>query len=167
MDKDNLDDIVIVAVELLNEIKVFDASVLNPINFIMLSVLEYALKKSNNNNTLRLWLMKVEAKLGLTSKFTGVASQVKFEEEGAGLNENFVKFGASKFSHYLEFGTMKELDLTNQRYEKYFYDQQQSNKNSLVQGFKKRDFDGLNGYMQQGELLENSFFNTVVKMMSL
>jgi hypothetical protein len=82
VDKDNLDDLVIVSIELLNEIKAFEPSVLNPINFMMLSILEYALKKSNNNNTLRLWLMKVEAKLGLSTKFTGVASQVKFDDEG-------------------------------------------------------------------------------------
>jgi len=37
----------------------------------------------------------------------------------------------------------------------------------LVDGFRKRHFESLDGHMQQGEKLEGSFFNTVVKMMSL
>jgi hypothetical protein len=64
---------VIIAVELLLEIKVWEASILNPINFMTISLLEYGLKKSPNNNTLRLMLMKVSDKLGLTSKYTGAS----------------------------------------------------------------------------------------------
>ena len=55
VDKDNLDDVIIVAIELLHEIKEYDASVLNPINFMMMFILEEAMEKSKVNNTLRLW----------------------------------------------------------------------------------------------------------------
>jgi hypothetical protein len=74
IDRVNLDDIIIVAIEILQEIKIYEQSVLSPINFIKISILEYALKRSPNNNNLRIWLMKIEDKMGLSSKFTGVSS---------------------------------------------------------------------------------------------
>ena len=45
-DRVNLDDIIIVAAELLMTVKIWEWSVLNPINFQLLAMLEYALKKS-------------------------------------------------------------------------------------------------------------------------
>jgi len=162
VDKHNLDDIIIVAAELLYEIKVYEWSVLNPINFMLIAIVEYAIKKSPNNNSLRVQLLKAYDKLGLTSKFTGVSSNVKGLED-----EQFVKFGALKYSHYQEYGTNKELDLTCQRYEKYFSEAQAKNKSELVNGFKNREFQGLNDLITKNDRLEKSFFLNVVKMSKL
>ena len=139
VDKENLDDLIIVAAELLYEIKVYEWSVLNPVNFILICIVEYAIKLSPNNNSLRIQLLKAYDKLGLTSKFTGVSSNVKGLED-----DEFVKFGALKYSHYQEYGVSKELDLTCQRYEKYFSEAQAKNKSDLVNGFKNKEFEGLN-----------------------
>ena len=118
-----------------------------------ISILEYALKKSPSNNNLRLWLMKLTDKLGLSSKFTSVSSNIK------GLSdENFEKFGALKFSHYQDYGTNKELDLTCQRYEKYYGEAIAKNINDLVNGFKNREFQGLNNLLNKNEKLDKSFF---------
>jgi hypothetical protein len=38
----NLDDMILIAVEMFNELKLFDTTVLNPINFSMISILELA-----------------------------------------------------------------------------------------------------------------------------
>ena len=43
MDKINAEDLMIIAVELLHESQMYDPTVLNPINFIMISILEHAL----------------------------------------------------------------------------------------------------------------------------
>lgn len=43
LDIKNLEDLIVIAVELLNDMKLFDASVLNPINYLMVVILEYAL----------------------------------------------------------------------------------------------------------------------------
>jgi hypothetical protein len=115
VDRANLDDIILVAIEILHGIKKYEQSVLNPINFMKVCILEYALKKSPNNNSLRIWMMKTCDKLGLTTKLTNYSSSVK------GLNDaDFEKFGAMKFAHYQDFGFAKELELTSQRYEKYY-----------------------------------------------
>jgi len=76
VDKSNLDDVIIVAAELLLEIKVWDFSHLNPVTFMLITILEYAIKKSGANNSLRLLLMKVEDRMGLSSKFHGISNQV-------------------------------------------------------------------------------------------
>eukprot|EP00351_Strombidinopsis_sp_SopsisLIS2011_P003459 CAMPEP_0116872526 /NCGR_PEP_ID=MMETSP0463-20121206/3300_1 /TAXON_ID=181622 /ORGANISM="Strombidinopsis sp, Strain SopsisLIS2011" /LENGTH=66 /DNA_ID=CAMNT_0004512883 /DNA_START=674 /DNA_END=874 /DNA_ORIENTATION=- len=56
---------VLIAVELLYEIKQYDWTVLNPINFIMISLLEFGLTKYPENKSMRVWLIKMYAKLGL------------------------------------------------------------------------------------------------------
>ena len=105
VDRLNLDDTIVVAAELLYEVKIYEWSVLNPINFMLISVLELAVSKSPNNSTLRVWLMKVLGKLGLTSRLTGVSKNIKDFAD-----ENFEKFGALKYSHYQAYGTERELE---------------------------------------------------------
>jgi len=63
------------------EIKLYDGSVLNPINFMIITIAEYAIKFSPDNNGIRILLLKAYAKLGLTSKFSGVSSNVKGLED--------------------------------------------------------------------------------------
>jgi len=65
VDHNNLQDMVLIAVELLYEIKQYDWTVLNPINFIMISLLEFGLTKYPENKSMRVWLIKMYAKLGL------------------------------------------------------------------------------------------------------
>ncbi len=141
-DKSNLDDLIIIAAELLYSIKIYEWSVLNSINFILISLLELAVSKSPQNNTLRIWLMKILAKLGLASRFTGVAQNVKGYED-----EDFEKLGALKYSHFQAYGTERELENTCQRYEKYYSEASIKNKSELVNGFKNRDFEELNGLL--------------------
>lgn len=94
-DKINLEDMIVVAAELLYEVKIYEWCVLNPINFMLVSMLELAIGRSPLNSTLRVWLMRILGKLGLSSRFTGISTNVK------GLaDQNFEKFGALKYSHY-------------------------------------------------------------------
>lgn len=58
-DKRNLDDLIIISVEILYTLKIYDWSVLNPINFQMIILLEMGLANSQSNNSIRLWLMKI------------------------------------------------------------------------------------------------------------
>ena len=94
-DRQNLDDIIIVAAELLYEVNIYEWSVLNPINFMLISVLELGLTKNPNNNSIKIWLMKILGKLGLSSRFSQIGSSVK------GLSDSdFESFGALKYSIY-------------------------------------------------------------------
>jgi hypothetical protein len=153
IDKINLDDLIIISVELLFEINQYEWSVLNPMNFMAISILEYGLKKSPTNGSIRIWLMKFYGKLGLTSKFTSIGQNVKNLAE-----ENFEKFGGLKYTYYQAFGVERELDATNTRYENYYTEALTKNKNALTNGFKNRDFEQLNNLLQNNDKLENSFF---------
>ena len=153
---------IVVAAELLYEVKIYEWCVLNPVNFMLVSMLELAIGRSPTNSTLRIWLMRILAKLGLSSRFTGISTNVK------GLaDQNFEKFGALKYSHYQAFGVERELDQTCGRYEKYYSEALAKNKNSLVSGFRNRDFQELNDLLAKNEHLEGSFFQTVVQMSRL
>jgi hypothetical protein len=180
-DRVNLDDIIIVAAELLYEVKIWDWSVLNPVNFMLLSMLEYAMKRSglssderntilnsikdpkllkrfdNTSKTLRVMLMRIEAKLGLSTKFTAVGKNLKYEDS---LNKE--KFGALKYSHYQAYGSERELGETCDYYDKYYNDEIIKNKKTLVDGFKYKNFENLNELIEKTELLESSFLKRVV-----
>lgn len=97
--------------------------------------------------------MKFYGKLGLTSKFTSIGQNVKHLAE-----ENFEKFGGLKYTYYQAFGVERELDATNTRYENYYTEALTKNKNALTNGFKNREFEQLNDWLQNNDKLENSFF---------
>jgi hypothetical protein len=70
---------------------------------MLISTLELAINRSPSNISLRIWLMKIIGKLGLTNRFTGVASHISthikgFVDESG--DDNFERFGALKYSHY-------------------------------------------------------------------
>jgi hypothetical protein len=95
----------LIAVEILHSIKIFEQSVLNPINFMKISILEYALKQSPSNNNIRLWMMKIYDKLGLNHRFNQIASSIKGFS-----NTDYEKFGALKYSHCHDLGVSKDME---------------------------------------------------------
>jgi hypothetical protein len=72
----NLEDLLVIAVEILNETKWYEPSVLNPINFIQLSFLEFGLSKNPQNKTFIAWQIKIYAKLGLCSLVTDLSQRI-------------------------------------------------------------------------------------------
>jgi hypothetical protein len=72
----NFEDLIIIGVEILNDVKQFDPSVFNPINFMQISMLELGLKKSPQNKTFTTWLLKLYSKLGLTSLVTELSKSI-------------------------------------------------------------------------------------------
>lgn len=73
LDLKNLDDLLVIAVELLHDLKAFDQSVFNPINFMQLSLIEFGLSKSPQNKTFLAWQVRIYSKLGLTSLVTDLS----------------------------------------------------------------------------------------------
>lgn len=77
IDLKNFEDLIIIAVEVLNDVKQYEPSVLNPINFMQIMILEFALKKSPLNKTFTAWLLKIYAKLGLTTLVTDLSKSIQ------------------------------------------------------------------------------------------
>ena len=121
---------IIICCEILYSMKIYDWSVLNPINFMMMTLLDKGIANSPDNSSLKLWSMKVSQKLGLTSSFTKTSITVKNLDK-----KQFEKFGALKYSHFQLYGAERELDATSLRYEKFYSEIMQDNKKTLVNGF--------------------------------
>ena len=155
IDAHNLEDLVIIAVELLNEVKQFDPSVLNPVNFLQISVLELALKKSPAHKTMTAWLLKLYSKLGMTSLVSELAKSISKVEH----QNDYEKIGCIRFAQYTEFGADKELDQVCRQYKKHYELNFNENKNRVVQCFVQRDFDKINDIMTKNDTLKQSYFN--------
>ena len=76
LDKKNAIDMVLIAVELLYEVKKFDWSVLNPINFQIITMCEFALPYYPDCTSLYAWLIKMYTKLGMVSLVTQLSETV-------------------------------------------------------------------------------------------
>lgn len=147
---------------MLYEVNIYEWSVLNPINFMMISMLELALTKSPYNNSLKVWLMRILSKQGLTSRYIQIGNSVK------GLSDNnYECYGAFKYSTFQQFIVEKELETNIQKYEKYYSESLAKNKSALVSGFAQRDFQELNEIMRQNEKLDESYLRDVFLMSNL
>jgi len=63
----NAEDVLIVAIETLYEVKMHEFSVLNPINFQMIIMCEWGMPYFPESVKLYSWLLKLYGKLGLVS----------------------------------------------------------------------------------------------------
>ena len=67
VDAKNAEDLLLIAVELYYEAKLFDWTVLNPVNFSMITMLEFGLKYYEGSERMSHWLMKLYGKLGMVT----------------------------------------------------------------------------------------------------
>ena len=67
VDLKNAEDILLIAIELQYETKLYDWSILNPINFNMISMLEFGCKYFPESEKIANWLIKLYVKLGMVS----------------------------------------------------------------------------------------------------
>jgi hypothetical protein len=109
----------VIAIEILNEVKMFDPSVLNPINYLMVLLLDYALQKSPGNKTFLAWQVKVFSKLGMTSLVQDLGTKISRPEQGTGTGtgipgsaaaKEYETIGFIKYSHFTEFMADRELE---------------------------------------------------------
>lgn len=148
LDLRNLDDLIVIGVEILHETKLFDQTVLNPVNFIQLTLLDYALQKSPGNKTFLFWQTKLYSKLGMTSLVNDLCG--KLSKDMVPGSSEFEKVGVIRYSHYSEFLCDRELDMLCRQYKRHFETNSNDGKNKIVEAFKRREFDKIGEMMQQG-----------------
>ena len=68
---------VIIALECLYEIKMYDFTVLNPVNFVMATMCEFALQYFPDSQQINAKLIKIYSKLGLVSLVGGLSEIFK------------------------------------------------------------------------------------------
>ena len=146
LDRKNAEDILIIAVETLYEVKLYDFTVLNPINFMMICMLEHSLQYYPESVRICSWLLKIYSKLGLASLVTDLVEKFPY------INDlNFERLGAARFSVYADFGMNEALEELIQEYKDFYRDKINENKNAIVTGFLERDFENIWSLMQDNE----------------
>ena len=105
LDRKNAEDVLIIAVSTLYEVKMYDFTVLNPINFMMICMLEHALQYYPESVRICSWLLKIYSKLGLASLVTDLVDKFPFVND---LNQE--RLGAARFSVYSDYGMNDALE---------------------------------------------------------
>ena len=75
LDRKNAEDMVHIAIEILYEIKMYDFTVLNPINFQIIAMCEFAVHYLPESVPIYSMLIKMYSKLGLTSLVTELSER--------------------------------------------------------------------------------------------
>ena len=75
LDRKNAEDMVLISLECLYEVKLYDFTVLNPINFQIISMCEFALQYFPESIPVYSLLIKMYAKLGLASLVTDLSER--------------------------------------------------------------------------------------------
>ena len=130
LDRKNAEDVLIIAVSTLYEVKMYDFTVLNPINFMMICMLEHALQYYPESVRICSWLLKIYSKLGLASLVTDLVDKFPFVND---LNSE--RLGAARFSVYSDYGMNDALDELISQQKDFYRDKINENKNLIVQSF--------------------------------
>ena len=81
LDRKNAEHMVIIAVECMYEIKIYQHTLFNPLNFQIISMLEFALQYFPQSISIYAWLVKMYAKLGMGSVVTDVSESYYMKQQ--------------------------------------------------------------------------------------
>jgi len=115
---------------------VFDPSVLNPINFMQICILEHALEKTPQHKGFTAWLLKIYDKLGLVSIVNDLSKSIQQVHDTSS-----DALSCIRFSHFCDFGFMGELEQVCRQHKRYYDLHFNENKNRVVSAFVNRDFE--------------------------
>ena len=144
----------IIALETIYEIKMYDWTMLNPINMIMITMLEHAAQYYPQSPRVRSWQIKLYSKLGLATKITDISRMMYFDKD----DKNFERLGAARLSIYADFGMSEQLDALIVEFQNHYKDTVHDHKNSIVDAFTNRDFEVINPLMQKIKKIQDSGF---------
>ena len=154
LDKKNAEDILIIAVETIYEIKLYDWTALNPINMILITMLEHAVHYYPTSVRVRSWQIKMYSKLGLATKITNISKMLYLAPD----EKNFERLGAARLSVYTDYGMSDQLGALITEFEEHYRDGVNANKNLIVTAFAERDFEAVNPLMEKNDKLQRSGF---------
>jgi len=72
----NAEDLLLIAVEMLYERSIWEKSVLNPLNFQLLIMLQHGLPYFPDSMRIQQWLIKIYTKLGLSRIVTKIGKNI-------------------------------------------------------------------------------------------
>ena len=115
LDEQNAHDILVIAIETLYEVKMYDFSVLNPVNFQMIIMCEHGLNYYPESVPMYSWLTKLYGKLGLVKIINAMsqkfptAPQAIFSGLSLSKNPSAGDYGSQRMSSKLPMQTADNL----------------------------------------------------------
>ena len=116
VDRRLFDELALISIDLINRIQFYDKHILNPYNLIVISLLQFIIQKSPFNHELKIPLLVLYSKLGLSKAFYGVWDTIRANREFAR------KYSFLYSEHSQEFGfwdEMAESYIHSSKYQKY------------------------------------------------
>lgn len=132
-DVKNAEDCLIIAAEYILEVKIYDWSVLNPVNFMLITMLEHGLQYYPDSVRIYAHLVRIYSKLGMSKCITQLSQNFPYTDD-----DNFERLGATRFSVYTSFGMNKQARELINDYKDFYRDKINDNKNKIVTNFLQR-----------------------------
>jgi len=152
IDKKNFEDIIVIAYIILKDSKLYDFTVLNPLNYYAIIMLEIARKNNPMNRDFNLILLKLYDKLGCSTKVSEILQTFHCKQE------DYEKLGYFKFSHLSEFGRAQGLESCCKQYKTFFDRTLTENKNRVISCFQNQEFDQISELLEKNESMQGSYF---------
>lgn len=99
------EEMALIALELLYEIKLYDWTVFNPINFMMICICQFAIPYYPESVELFTWNIKIYSKLGLASLVQEMTERFPNVSD-----KNFERIGALRFSICSDYGLHEQVN---------------------------------------------------------
>ena len=161
LDRQNAEDMVIIAVECLYEIKIYDWTVFNPINFQIITMCEHALHYFSESTAIFSWLLKMYIKMGLTSLATDLCRAFPLQESDT---LGFERLGAQRFSVYSSFGMHDDLAELIEQYQDFYKNKFNENTDNIIELYKSCDFVNIRPLMLKNEKLNIAGFQHALSL---
>lgn len=81
LDISNAEDLLVIAANILTEIKVYDGTVLNPYNFTAICMLEHGLPYNPESLRIKASLLKLYSKLGCSKTVASICQKIQLKSE--------------------------------------------------------------------------------------
>jgi hypothetical protein len=150
----NAEEILLIAVLEIEEIKVYDSAVLQPFNMVMVAMLEHALQYYPESMRIQNKLIKIYTKLGLPSlvnqRAKGITPRPNTDVNTA--KKDYQRLSASRFSVASSFGKPGQLEELATDGHTLFSNRLIEYKNTIVNAYHSRDFEKIYPSVQVCEM---------------
>ena len=124
---------ILIAVESLYSIKMYDNTILNPLNYQIIAMCQFGLLYFPKSLPLHTWLLKLYSKLGLTSMITKQNESFPTEALGGdkevpGSNKLYERIGAIRYQAFADFGAHEQLDELVHEFSEHYIAELKENK---------------------------------------
>lgn len=159
LDHRHFDDLIFIIVQILKESRAYDNCILNPVNYLIILILEFVRHKNPHNEHFAILLSKYYSKLGCSLAVNRLFKNIAHK------GDHYESIGYYWFSHLSEFCAPMELESFCNEITQFFESKCVRLKYSLVDFYRHENFAPISGIMDQDDKLNRSYLYYSAKVM--